>query len=145
MRRSFAFTFYKYLVIKKEYKYFFIIIKCTNNYLPSFLRCPIVSFRTVIPGAFLTGRRMRRFTFITLIMFVILLGAKQTNFQIIVTLKKSNLTVITCVWMIWKETLSCVSLHSVIDPFFIYRSTKLNIIAQKGNALYDIRNTLFLT
>lgn len=53
---------------------------CTNNYLPRFLRCPLVSFRTVITGAFFTaGRRMRRLIFIALIMLVILLG---TNKQI---------------------------------------------------------------
>lgn len=61
---------------------------CTNNYLPRFLRCPLVSFRTVITGAFFTAGRRMRLIFIALIMLVILLRTKQTNFQIIVTLKE---------------------------------------------------------
>lgn len=63
--------------------------ECSNNYLPRFLRRPIISFRTFFAGALFTvRRRMRRLTFIALIMFVILLGAKQTNFQIMTSLKK---------------------------------------------------------
>lgn len=56
---------------------------------------------------------------------------------IVATLRTQNSWVITCVWMIWKETLSCASPHFAIDPFFNYQSRTLNI--QFDETKYTVR------